>query len=42
MGNMEFIMESSIMFLFTCTLFAHVVADYTLQGILATMKQKRW
>lgn len=37
-------MKDSIMFLFTCTLFAHVIADYTLQGIgiIASMKQKKW
>lgn len=30
------------LFLLLCILFFHIVDDYYLQGILASMKQKRW
>lgn len=32
----------SALFLLTCMFFMHVVADFNLQGIMASMKQKDW
>lgn len=30
------------LFILLCMIFCHIVDDYYLQGVLATMKQKRW
>ena len=32
----------TICFLFICMLFCHIVDDYYLQGVLASMKQRHW
>ncbi len=33
---------NKMIFIFLCMVFAHIIADYNLQGCLAELKQKEW